>query len=151
MDLRVESLRLSGYLLAVADLKGDGTHLNCVYLGNFAPEDSASAIEKTFGFPEGGCSLVPSETCGANDAAAFSSLKSWMLIRAFEIGETGTHVDHRVFDGLLAEVSDIFGKSPEFFRLVSSVKPTENLGAIWSVYVFGSSEGSCAIHCSWDD
>lgn len=149
MNLRDESLRLDGYLSALAALEGDGTHFRCVHLGDMEPHATASTAAAAFGLTQSECRLAPVSP-SAPGAGTFSSLRSWLLDRIRYQDALGSSVEQRVFDDLMSEIVDVFGAHTELHQLVGTARPGTDLGAIWSIYVAGSSYGSCAIHCSWD-
>ena len=59
MSLHTDAARIDGYLLAVAELKDDGTHFRCVSLGEGAPSDKARDVASKFGLDAQSIELSP--------------------------------------------------------------------------------------------
>lgn len=151
MNLLVDAHRLDGYLLAIAELKGDGTHFSCVYLGEVAPVDAGPALCIVFKLGSDGLRLQPAQPMERSGFPA--SLEHWILNRVRPMSTADeSALDRRLVDGLHAELVDIFGKTPQWLEVAHlPPHPHVHLGAFWNFYVFGVDGGSCAIHCAWDD
>lgn len=151
MNLPEEANRLDGYLLAVSELKADGTFFNCVYLGEGGPTKQATEVERKFRFPVGSVELTPLAGLLTPENLP-KPFEDWFHNR-IRPWKDEAPMDPRLASRIASELADIFGRAPEWFevRRNSPVSPEIHLGAFWSIYIFGCEQGSCAIHCSWDD
>ena len=150
MNLQIEAKRIEGYLLAVATLKGDGTHFQCIHLGAVAPENAVASVAEAFTLPPGSIAIGPDKAM-LNKLGAPADFSDWALKRFRSMG--GPTIDPCLVSGLAEELADIFTAVPKWFcvRRIGVPHPPLHMGAIWAVFVLGSDAGSLAIHCSWDD
>ena len=143
--------QLHGYLQAVSALKDDGSAFLCGYLGAVSPDDALTALCDALGLSPEGLSLPRLDTVSCSGAAC--TPRQWLLERLRPISEMDRRpLDDRLFDGFEREVFELFDAEPQWHRLVSDGHRSlaGQLGAIWSVYVFGAAGHACLLHCSWD-
>lgn len=143
--------QLHGYLQAVSALKDDGSAFLCGYLGAVSPDDALTALCDALGLSPEGLSLPRLDTVSCSGAAC--TPRQWLLERLRPTSEMDRRpLDDRLFDGFEREVFEMFEAEPQWHRLVSDGRRSlaGQLGAIWSVYVFGAAGHACVLHCSWD-
>ena len=143
--------QLHGYLQAVSALKDDGSAFLCGYLGAVSPDDALTALCDALGLSPEGLSLPRLDTVSCSGAAC--TPRQWLLERLRPTSEMDRRpLDDRLFDGFEREVFEMFEAEPQWHRLVSDGRRSlaGQLGAIWSVYVFGAAGHTCVLHCSWD-
>ena len=143
--------QLHGYLQAVGVLKDDGSAFLCEYLGAVSPDAALTALCAALDLSPEGLSLPRLEAVKCTGAAC--TPRQWLLERLRPMGEADQQpLDVRLFDGFEREVFDLFDAEPQWHRLVLDGRRSlaGQLGAIWSVYVFGVAGHACLLHCSWD-
>ena len=143
--------QLHGYLQAVSALKDDGSAFLCRYLGAVSPDDALTALCDALGLSPEGLSLPRLDTVSCRGAAC--TPRQWLLERLRPTSEMDRRpLDDRLFDGFEREMFEMFEAEPQWHRLVSDGRRSlaGQLGAIWSVYVFGAAGHACVLHCSWD-
>lgn len=151
LDPRGNARQLDGYLRAVSALKDDGTALSCSYLGPVAPQDALPAVCAALALSPEGLSLPPLHTVACTGAAC--TPRQWLLERLRPMTPADRQpLDPRLSDGFDSELFEIFDGAPHWHRLVQdgSRSLAAQLGAIWSVYVFGVADHAYLLHCSWD-
>lgn len=149
-DPRGNARQLDGYLQAIGALKDDGTALHCSYLGPIAPQDALPAVCVALSLPPGGLSLPPLHLVACEGAAC--TPRQWLLerLRPMNVADRQP-LDPRLFDGFERELLEVLGAMPRWYRLMSDGRSLAmQLGAIWSVYVFGAGCHAYLLHCSWD-
>ena len=112
---------------------------------------SAIALCDALGLSPEGLSLPRLDTVSCRGAAC--TPRQWLLERLRPISEMDRRpLDDRLFDGFEREMFEMFEAEPQWHRLVSDGRRSlaGQLGAIWSVYVFGAAGHACVLHCSWD-
>lgn len=149
-DPRGNARQLDGYLQAIGALKDDGTALHCSYLGPIAPQDALPAVSAALSLPPDGLSLPPLHLVACEGAAC--TPRQWLLERLRPMNVADRQLlDPRLFDGFERELLEVFGVMPHWYRLMSDGRSLAmQLGAIWSVYVFGAGCHAYLLHCSWD-
>ena len=143
--------QLDGYLLAVTALKDDGSLFRCSYLGAQSPQASFDALCRALEIAPDGMRLQPIETVVCS--GVLCSPRQWLLERLNPASEADRQpLDARLFDGFERELAELLGSQPHWYQLVSSSQPSlaGQLGAIWSVFVFGTECDAYVLHCSWD-
>lgn len=143
--------QLHGYLQAVGALKDDGSLFLCEYLGPVAPQASLDAVCRALNVASEGLALQPLEAVACSGAAC--TPRQWLLERLRPMSEADRQpLDARLFDGFEREVAELLDGQPRWHQLVSSGRRSlaGQLGAIWSVFVFGTDEHAYVMHCSWD-
>ncbi|KAB8042271.1 hypothetical protein [Janthinobacterium aquaticum] len=145
------SLQLDGYLQAVSALKDDGSALRCFYLGPVAPADAFDALCVALEVPPGNLSLQPQAAVACHGLAC--TPRQWLLerLRPMTIADQAP-LDARLYAGFEQQLLELLGDVPEWRQLVSDGQRNlaAQLGAIWSVYVFGVAGHSYVLQCSWD-
>lgn len=143
--------QLHGYLQAVSALKDDGSAFLCDYLGAVSPDAALAALCDALGLSLEGLSLPRLDTVSCSGAAC--TPRQWLLERLRPMNEPDRQpLDARLFDGFEREVFELFDAEPQWHRLVPDGHRSlaGQLGAVWSVYVFGAAGHACVLHCSWD-
>ena len=146
IDGHSSAQRLEGYLLAVSALRDDGTRYSCIYLGPAAPQDSLPELCRLLRLSLEVSTLKPIA------ARVPVDFEQWLLHRIRPMSaDDCTELDPRLVNGFTAELVDILGGTPEWFKVQrSSGAANVNMGAIFDVFVFGRTDASFAVHCSWD-
>ena len=142
---------IDGYLLAVSALKDDGSLFLCEYLGPVAPQASLDALCRTLKLQPDGMRLQPIESMVCS--GALCTPRQWLLERLGPMNEADRRpLDARLFDGFERELAELLGREPHWYQLVSSGQRSlaGQLGAIWSVFVFGTECHAYVMRCSWD-
>lgn len=142
---------IEGYLLAVSALKDDGSLFLCEYLGPVAPQASLDALCRTLRIAPEGLSLQPLESVVCSGIAC--TPRQWLLERFRPMSEADRQpLDARLYDGFERELAELLRGEPRWYQLVSSGQRSlaGQLGAIWSVFVFGTECHAYVMHCSWD-
>jgi len=143
--------QLHGYLLAVIALKDDGSLFLCEYLGPVAPQASLDALCRALRISPEGLSLQPLESVVCGGIAC--TPRQWLLERIRPMSEADRQpLDARLYDGFERELAELLRGEPRWYQLVSSGQRSlaGQLGAIWSVFVFGTECHAYVMHCSWD-
>ena len=143
--------QLHGYLQAVSALKDDGSAFLCEYLGAVPPDAALTVVCDALGLSPEGLSLPRLDTVICGGAAC--TPRQWLLERLRPASEPDRQpLDARLFDGFERELFEMFEAEPQWHRLVPDGRRSlaGQLGAIWSVYVFGVAGHACLLHCSWD-
>jgi hypothetical protein len=152
MDARHGLARvIEGYLLAVSALKDDGSLFLCEYLGPVAPQASLDALCRALRIAPEGLSLQPLESVVCSGIAC--TPRQWLLERFRPMSEADRQpLDVRLYDGFERELAELLRGEPRWYQLVSSgqISLAGQLGAIWSVFVFGTECHAYVMHCSWD-
>ena len=142
---------IDGYLLAVSALKDDGSLFACTYLGAQPPQASFDALCRALEIAPDGLRLQPIATVVCS--GALCTPRQWLLERLLPMSEADREpLDARLYDGFEAELAELFGSEPRWYQLVSSGQGSlaSQLGAIWSVFVFGTECHAYVMRCSWD-
>jgi len=142
---------IEGYLLAVSALKDDGSLFLCEYLGPVAPQASLDALCRALRIAPEGLSLQPLESVVCSGIAC--TPRQWLLERFRPMSEADRQpLDARLYDGFERELAELLRGEPRWYQLVSSgqISLGGQLGAIWSVFVFGTECHAYVMHCSWD-
>jgi hypothetical protein len=142
---------IEGYLLAVSALKDDGSLFLCEYLGPVAPQASLDALCRALRIAPEGLSLQPLESVVCSGIAC--TPRQWLLERFRPMSEADRQpLDARLYDGFERELAELLRGEPRWYQLVSSGQRSlgGQLGAIWSVFVFGTECHAYVMHCSWD-
>lgn len=150
-DGHAHARQVHGYLQAVSALKDDGSLFLCAYLGPVAPQASLDALCRVLELPPDGMRLQPVGSTAAS--GALCTPRQWLLERLLPMNVADrTPLDPRLYDGFQDELAEMFGAEPQWYQLVSSGQHSlaSQLGAIWSVFVFGTECHAYALHCSWD-
>ena len=143
--------QIDGYLQAVSALKDDGSLFGCSYLGALAPQASFDAVCRALQLPPGDVRLQPLGTVACS--GVLCTPRQWLLERLNPMSEADRQpLDARLFDGFERELAELLGGEPRWYQLVSSGQRSlaGQLGAIWSVFVFGTERHAYVMHCSWD-
>jgi len=143
---------IDGYLLAVSALKDDGSLFACTYLGAQPPQASIDALCRVLAIAPHGLRLQPIATVVCS--GALCTPRQWLLERLNPASEAERQpLDARLFDGFERELAELLGSEAHWYQLVSSGQRSlaGQLGAIWSVFVFGTECHAYAMHCSWDN
>lgn len=143
--------QIDGYLLAVSALKDDGSLFGCSYLGALPPQASFDAVCRALQLPPGDVRLQPLGTVACS--GVLCTPRQWLLERLHPTSEADRQpLDARLFDGFERELAELLGGEPRWYQLVSSGQRSlaGQLGAIWSVFVFGTERHAYVMHCSWD-
>jgi len=147
----LSAMRLEGYLQAVSALKDDGTSFQVLYLGQVPPERSTEAFCNAWKLPAECLRLMSPGDVTLSGIPV--SLKQWIMSRRWIVNSgDSSEIDERLFDGFKDEIGDILPR-PHCWQQLTRVldsPPIFKLGAIWDVFILGVSEGTYAIHCSWD-
>ena len=150
-DVHAHAQQLHGYLQAVTALKDDGSLFLCEYLGPVAPQASLDALCRTLKLQPDGMRLQPIESMVCS--GALCTPRQWLLERLLPMSEADREpLDARLFDGFERELAELLGSEPHWYQLVSSGQGSlaSQLGAIWSVFVFGTECHAYVMRCSWD-
>jgi hypothetical protein len=142
---------IEGYLLAVSALKDDGSLFGCTYLGAQPPQASLDALCGALKIAPDGLRLQPLGTVACS--GALCTPRQWLLERLNPMSEADRRpLDARLFDGFQRELAELLRGEPRWYQLVSSGQRSlaAQLGAIWSVFVFGTERHAYVLHCSWD-
>ena len=142
---------IEGYLLAVSALKDDGSLFGCTYLGAQPPQASLDALCRALKIAPDGLRLQPLGTVACS--GALCTPRQWLLERLNPMSEADRRpLDARLFDGFERELAELLRGEPRWYQLVSSGERSlaAQLGAIWSVFVFGTECHAYVMHCSWD-
>ena len=142
---------IEGYLLAVSALKDDGSLFGCSYLGAQPPQASLDALCRALKIAPDGLCLQPLGTVACS--GALCTPRQWLLERLNPMSEADRRpLDARLFDGFERELAELLRGEPRWYQLVSSGQRSlaAQLGAIWSVFVFGTERHAYVLHCSWD-
>lgn len=142
---------IEGYLLAVSALKDDGSLFGCSYLGAQPPQASLDALCRALKIAPDGLRLQPLGTVACS--GALCTPRQWLLERLNPMSEADRRpLDARLFDGFERELAELLRGEPRWYQLVSSGQRSlaAQLGAIWSVFVFGTERHAYVLHCSWD-
>ena len=145
------ALQLHGYLQAVSALKDDGSALRCFYLAPVAPCAAFDALCQALDLAPDGLSLQLSASVVCHGAAC--TPRQWLLERLRPMTQADqAPLDARLFDGFCQQLHELLNAAPVWYQLVSSGQRSlaGQLGAIWSVYVFGTHAHSYVLQCSWD-
>ena len=145
------ALQLHGYLQAVGALKDDGSLFLCEYLGPVAPQAALDALCRALRLTPDGLRLQPIETVVCS--GVLCTPRQWLLERLGPMNEADRRpLDARLFDGFERELADLLRGEPRWYQLVLSGQRSlaGQLGAIWSVFVFGTECHAYVMHCSWD-
>ena len=143
---------IDGYLLAVSALKDDGSLFACIYLGALPPQASFDALCRALEIAPDGLRLQPIATVVYS--GVLCTPRQWLLERLHPISEADrAPLDARLFDGFERELAELLDSEPHWYQLVSSGQCSlaSQLGAIWSVFVFGTECHAYVMHCSWDN
>ena len=143
--------QLHGYLQAVSALKDDGSLFLCEYLGAVAPQAALGALCRALALTPDGLSLKLLADVACSGIAC--TPRQWLLQRLRPMSEADRQpLDARVYDGFEGELLELLGSEPHWYQLVSSSGRSlgGQLGAIWSVFVFGVDGHAYVMHCSWD-
>lgn len=143
--------QIDGYLQAVSALKDDGSLFGCSYLGALAPQASFGAVCRALQLPPGDVRLQPLGMVACS--GVLCTPRQWLLERLNPMSEADRQpLDARLFDGFERELAELLGGEPRWYQLVSSGQRSlaGQLGAIWSVFVFGTERHAYVMHCSWD-
>ena len=143
--------QIDGYLLAVSALKDDGSLFACSYLGALPPQASFDAVCRALQLPPDGLRLQPLGTVACS--GVLCTPRQWLLERLHPTSEADRQpLDARLFDGFERELAELLGGEPRWYQLVSSGQRSlaGQLGAIWSVFVFGTERHAYVMHCGWD-
>ena len=150
-DGHAHAQQLHGYLLAVSAVKDDGSLFLCEYLGPVAPLASLDALCRALQLPPDGMRLQPLESIVCS--GALCTPRQWLLERLLPMSEADrAPLDARLYDGFERELAELLRGEPHWYQLVSSgqgIVPGR-LGAIWSVFVFGTDGHAYMMYCSWD-
>lgn len=145
------ALQLDGYLQAVSALKDDGSALRCFYLAPVAPAGAFDALCQSLELAPQGLSLQAPEAVVCHGVAC--TPRQWLLqrLRPMTLADQAP-LDARLYQGFEQQLIDLLGGAPAWRQLVSDGRCSlaGQLGAIWSVYVFGTASHSHVLHCSWD-
>ena len=150
-DFHCLARQIDGYLLAVSALKDDGSLFGCSYLGALPPQASFDAVCRALQLPPGDVRLQPLGTVACS--GVLCTPRQWLLERLHPMSEADRQpLDARLFDGFKRELAELLGGEPRWYQLVSSGQRSlaGQLGAIWSVFVFGTERHAYVMHCSWD-
>ncbi|MGK5062771.1 hypothetical protein [Janthinobacterium sp. LB3P112] len=150
-DCHAHAQQLHGYLQAVSALKDDGSLFLCAYLGPIAPQASCDALCRALRLMPDGLRLQLVETVACS--GVLCTPRQWLLERLGPMREADRQpLDARLFDGFERELAELLGGEPRWYQLVSSGQHSlaGQLGAIWSVFVFGADGHAYMLHCSWD-
>ncbi|CAM2786614.1 hypothetical protein [Janthinobacterium lividum] len=150
-DCHAHAQQLHGYLQAVTALKDDGSLFLCEYLGPIAPQASLDALCRTLKLPPDGMRLQPIESMVCS--GALCTPRQWLLERLLPTNEADREpLDARLYDGFEGELAELLGSEPYWYQLVSSGQGivAGRLGAIWSIFVFGTDSHAYMMYCSWD-
>ncbi|UQV45464.1 hypothetical protein KIV45_28095 [Janthinobacterium lividum] len=150
-DCHAHAQQLHGYLQAVSALKDDGSLFLCEYLGPVAPQASFDALCRALGLTPDGLRLQPIVTVACS--GVLCTPRQWLLERLNPMSEVDCQpLDARLFDGFERELAELPGGETHWYQLVSSGQRSlaGQLGAIWSVFVFGTERHAYVLHCSWD-
>ncbi|NHQ93475.1 hypothetical protein [Janthinobacterium lividum] len=150
-DFHGHARHIDGYLQAVSALKDDGSDLLCTYLGPLPPQASFDALCRALNVTSDGLRLQPLETVACS--GALCAPRQWLLERLHPTSEADRQpLDARLYDGFERELAELLGAEPHWYQLVSSGQRSlaSQLGAIWSVFVFGTECHAYVMHCSWD-
>ena len=150
-ECRAHAQQLHGYLLAVSALKDDGSLFLCEYLGPVAPQASFEVLCRALRIAPEGLSLQPVESVVCSGIAC--TPRQWLLERFRPMSEADRlPLDARLYDGFERELAELLGGEPRWYQLVLSSERglAGQLGAIWSVFVFGTECHAYVMHCSWD-
>ena len=142
---------IEGYLLAVSALKDDGSLFGCTYLGAQPPQASLDALCRALKIAPDGLRLQPLGTVACS--GALCTPRQWLLERLNPMSEADRRpLDARLFDGFQRELAELLRGEPRWYQLVSSGQRSlaAQLGAIWSVFDFGTERHAYVLHCSWD-
>ncbi|WP_215403704.1 hypothetical protein [Janthinobacterium sp. JC611] len=143
--------QLDGYLQAVSALKDDGSLFACTYLGALAPQASFGTLCRALQLAPDDVRLQPIGTVACS--GVLCTPRQWLLERLNPMSEADRQpLDARLFDGFERELAELLGGEPRWYQLVSSGQRSlaGQLGAIWSVFVFGTERHAYVLHCSWD-
>ena len=150
-DCRGLARVIEGYLLAVSALKDDGSLFLCEYLGPVAPQAAFDALCQALRLTPDGLHLQPIETVVCS--GVLCTPRQWLLERIGPMSEADRQpLDARLYDGFERELAELLRGEPRWYQLVSSSQRSQagQLGAIWSVFVFGTERHAYVMHCSWD-
>jgi O-acetyl-ADP-ribose deacetylase len=150
-DCHAHAQQLHGYLQAVSALKDDGSVFLCAYLEPVAPQSAFDALCRALKIQPDGMRLQPIESTVCS--GALCTPRQWLLERLNPMSEADRQpLDARLFDGFEGELAELLGSVPRWYQLVSSGQRSlaGQLGAIWSVFVFGTECDAYMMHCSWD-
>lgn len=150
-DGHAHARQLHGYLQAVSALTDDGSLFLCEYLGPVAPQASLDALCRALRMAPEGLALRPLGSVACSGVAC--TPRQWLLERLRAMSEAERlPLDARLYDGFEGELAELLGAEVHWYQLVSSVQRSlaGQLGAIWSVFVFGTGTHAYVMHCSWD-
>lgn len=150
-DCHAHAQQLHGYLQAVSALKDDGSLFLCEYLGPVAPHASLDALCRALRIAPAGLSLQPLESVVCSGIAC--TPRQWLLERFRPMSEADRQpLDARLYEGFEREMAELLHGEPRWYQLVLSSQRSlaGQLGAIWSVFVFGTECHAYVMHCSWD-
>ncbi len=150
-DVHAHAQQLHGYLQAVTALKDDGSLFLCEYLGAVAPQAALDTLCRALTLAPDGMRLEPIESVACS--GALCTPRQWLLERLLPMSEADrAPLDARLYDGFEAELAELFGGEPRWYQLVSSGQGSlaSRLGAIWSIFVFGTDDHAYVLRCSWD-
>ena len=86
-------------------------------------------------------------------SGALCTPRQWLPERLNPMSEADRQpLDARLFDGFGRELAEPLGSELHWYQLVSSSQRSlaGQLGAIWSVFFFGTACHAYVMHCSWD-
>ncbi|MEG1114163.1 MAG: hypothetical protein RSE46_03985, partial [Janthinobacterium sp.] len=112
---------------------------------------SFDAVCRALRLPPDAVRLQPIGTVASS--GALCTPRQWLLERLNPTSEVDRQpLDARLFDGFERELAELLGGEPRWYQLVSSGQRSlaGQLGAIWSVFVFGAERHAYVMHCSWD-
>jgi hypothetical protein len=150
-DCHAHAQQLHGYLQAVCALKDDGSLFLCEYLGPVAPQASLDALCRALRLTPDGLRLQPIGTVVCS--GVLCTPRQWLLERLGPMSEAELQpLDARLFDGFERELAELLRSEPHWYQLVSSGQRSlaGQLGAIWSVFVFGTDDHAYVMLCSWE-
>lgn len=150
-DGHLHAQQLHGYLQAVTALKDDGSLFLCEYLGPVAPQAALDALCCALKLSPDDMRLQPIESMACS--GALCTPRQWLLERLLPMSEADREpLDARLYDGFEGALAELLGSEPQWYQLVSSGQRSlaGQLGAVWSVFVFGADGHAYVMHCSWD-
>jgi hypothetical protein len=143
--------RLDGYLLAIAELKGDGTFFQCRYLGETSPARALALLCNALTLPATSVQLVEPDVIPTSGVP--NDVKHWIMQRRRIVNpDDADAIDERLFDGFMNEMVDLLGSTLSWYQLgrLNKGESILHLGALWDVFVFGNEDCAFVLHCSWD-
>lgn len=149
-ELQAAVQKLEGYLLAISELKADGSSFSCHYLGQIPLSDALLPLSARLRIED---ELRFSPPDNPTLSGLPSSFRHWLCTRrrVYELDDT-QDIDIRLFDGFVETMNEELGR-PEQWMLAGLGRPSLaglHLGAIWDLYVFHAKGHTYAVLCSWD-